>query len=83
MKKKTWHLDRRSFLRGTGATMALPWMESMAVGAEAKADFPRRFCAVYWPFGVVAAPNEEDRKWGWFPTGEGKKFAFTDVLASM
>jgi hypothetical protein len=83
MKKKTWHLDRRSFLRGTSATMALPWMESMAVGAEAKADFPKRFCAVYWPFGVVAAPNEEDRKWGWFPTGEGKEFAFTDVLASM
>jgi hypothetical protein len=58
-------------------------MEGMAVGAEAKAELPRRFCAVYWPFGVVAAPAESEQNWGWFPTGSGKDFQFTDVLASM
>ena len=58
-------------------------MESMAVGSANPTELPRRLCAVYWPFGVVAAPNQEDQKWGWFPNGSGKDFQFTEVLKSM
>ena len=83
MAHKSWHLDRRTFLRGSGVCLALPWMESMAVGANALASLPKRFCAVYWPFGVVAAPKEDEQKWGWFPTGSGREFQFTNVLESM
>lgn len=83
MAKKSWHLDRRTFLRGSGVSMALPWMESMSIGAADESTLPKRFCAVYWPFGVVAAPKPEEQQWGWFPTGEGKDFQFTNVLQSM
>jgi hypothetical protein len=81
MKKKSWHLDRRTLLRGAGSTMALPWMEAMAWGETTAADLPTRFCCVYFPFGV-AVPRDDDpnRQWGWFPTGEGKTFKFTNVL---
>ena len=84
MTKKSWQLDRRTLLRGTGATMALPWMEAMAWGGNSAATLPNRFCCVYFPFGV-AMPSDDspDRHWGWFPTGEGKDFAFTNVLEPM
>jgi hypothetical protein len=51
-------LSRRTFLRGVGVTMALPWMESIpAWGAEplkdgAPAALPKRFAALFWGNGV-------------------------------
>ncbi len=84
MTKKPWQIERRALLRGVGATMALPWMEAMAWGGNTSASLPKRFCSVYFPFGV-AVPREDDpnRQWGWFPTGEGKDFKFTNVLKSL
>lgn len=77
---KSWHLDRRTFLRGTGAALALPWLESMTAAAPA-VELPRRFCAVYFPFGVSMAPvDHEHAEWGWFPKGEGSDYEFTNVL---
>ncbi|MGB1925241.1 MAG: DUF1552 domain-containing protein, partial [Rubripirellula sp.] len=83
MATKSWHLNRRTFLRGSGACLGLPWMQCMAEGVDAKVELPRRFCAVYWPFGVVAAPPKGEEEWGWFPTGSGKDFQFTKVLQPM
>ena len=31
----THHFSRRTFLRGVGVTMALPWMESLTVWGDA------------------------------------------------
>ncbi len=51
-------LSRRTFLRGVGVTMALPWMESLPVwGAETMAGdvptaMPKRFAALFWGNGV-------------------------------
>ena len=36
MKKNSWHLDKRTFLKGSGIALALPFMNAMAVGAEEK-----------------------------------------------
>ncbi len=84
MKQKSWQLDRRTLLRGVGASLALRWMDAMAWGENTAASLPTRFCCVYFPFGV-AVPREDDpsRQWGWFPTGEGKDFKFTHVLNSL
>ena len=83
MSQKSWHINRRTFLRGTGISLALPLLEGMSFGAAAKkpADLPRRMCSVYFPFGV-ALPNakSKDANWNWFPNGEGKEFQFTDTL---
>ena len=83
MTQKSWHLDRRTFLRGSGVALALPWMEGMSAHASDESRLPNRFCAVYWPFGVVAAPKDDEKDWGWFPNGTGKDFQFTKVLQSM
>ncbi|MFP6901494.1 MAG: DUF1552 domain-containing protein, partial [Opitutales bacterium] len=70
-------MNRRTFLRGAGVAMALPWMESLAFGVtgEASAALPKRACFVYFPFGV-SLPKEKSEfaEWNWFPEGEGKEF---------
>jgi hypothetical protein len=47
-------ISRRTFLRGAGVVMALPWLESLAVrGVEASAGrFPQRFAAVFMGNGI-------------------------------
>ena len=79
MTMKSWHLDRRTFLMGTGVSLGLPWLECMADGGpKPPGDKPRRFCAMYFGFGV-SLPKEDSpqAKWRWFPNGEGKDFSST------
>src|SRR5262245_2317260 len=59
MARRSWHLDRRTFLRGTGLSLALPWLEAMARGegqGDKAAEGPKRFCAFFFGNGV-AIPN--------------------------
>ena len=70
------HLSRRTFLRGVGATVALPFLDSM-VGAQTplrqSAAAPRtRFVAFYVPHGATM-----DK---WTPAAEGTGWAFTEIL---
>jgi hypothetical protein len=78
--QKPWHLDRRTFLKGTGVSLALPLLAGMDASAKT-AQQPRRFAAVYFPYGV-SLPNEdhEHANWNWFPKGEGRDFQFNDSL---
>src|SRR4249920_3883016 len=55
------HVTRRSFLRGTGAALALPWLESFPLRSEetgkretpkAPATPPTRFACLYFSNGV-------------------------------
>ena len=80
MPQKSWHLDRRMFLRGTGVSLALPLMNGMVPADETKVltELPRRMCCFYFPFGVC-----QRREWDWFPTGEGKNFEFSKTLKSL
>ena len=83
MSKKSWHLSRRTFLQGSGVAMALPFLDSMADAADAQ-DLPRRFCSVYFPFGVSLPPEKhEHAEWNWFPEGGGRDFRFRNVLRSL
>ena len=79
----SFKLDRRTFLRGTGAALALPFMESLSFGAKA-AELPRRMAFVYFPFGVALPKDDhEHAAWNWFPKGEGKDFHFRNVLKNL
>ena len=84
MADKSWHLDRRTFLRGTGVSLGLPWMECMSRSAHASTDqgsVAKRLCALYFGFGVGLPKEDSDQaKWRWFPSGEGKEFQFTETL---
>jgi hypothetical protein len=69
------HLPRRTFLRGMGAAVALPFLESMvpAFAAPALASAaPNRLLFTYIPIGAIM---EE-----WFPTGSEKDFQFKRIL---
>jgi len=82
MSKKSWHLERRTFLRGAGVALALPWLECMAESRQtAVSDRPKRFCAMYFGFGV-SLPEEggEQAHWRWFPDTEGRDYQFNDSL---
>lgn len=46
-------MNRRTFLRGIGVTMALPWLESLASAAGAPAGpFPKRFAVLFMGNGI-------------------------------
>jgi hypothetical protein len=66
-------LDRRSFLRAAGVTLALPWLERMAPAQPpAAAGLPRRLVCVCAPLGFHA-PNL-------FPTAAGRNYQLTPYL---
>lgn len=78
-------LSRRRFLRGIGACMALPALESvrpiaaLAAGAEAGTKLaststgaPLRMAFVYFPNGAIQ-PN-------WWPKGEGSNFELAHTM---
>ena len=84
MASKSWHLDRRTFLRSAGVSIALPWLEGMAKAAPAEKIKPR-LCFSYFHYGVPMPPDDHpDRlKFGWFPLGAGKDYRTTETLSSL
>lgn len=89
MSKRTWELDRRTWLRGVGVACALPYLEAMTGSALAgKANeiaAPARMCFVYFPNGASLPPtdNPAHADWSWFPLGEGADYRTTKVLESL
>lgn len=70
------HLSRRTLLRGAGAAIALPLLDSMipagiALAKTAANPVPRLGC-IYMPHGATMAY--------WTPTRTGKDFEFTPIL---
>ncbi len=75
------HLSRRTFLRGAGVTLALPFLDSMvpAFSAFAKAPAgqggalrPTRFGAIYFPHGAIMPK--------WTPATDGANFELSEIL---
>lgn len=80
MATKSWHFPRKTFLRGTGVSLALPFLNAMAVGHEEQAlkALPKRAAFIFFPNGV-SLPAEKDPQfedWHWFPKGEGRNYEF-------
>ncbi len=73
------HLSRRTLIRGAGAALALPFLESMAPAAtpirQTAARPTSRFGAIYYPHGVTM-----DK---WLPVTEGRGFEFTEILTPL
>ncbi|HZL55748.1 MAG TPA: DUF1552 domain-containing protein [Bryobacteraceae bacterium] len=70
-------ISRRTVLRGVGVTMALPWLESLPVFADATtpgspAVFPKRFGVLFMGNGI----NEEQ----WAAEGSGDAMKLTGSL---
>ena len=84
-------LDRRRFLRGSGAALALPLLSSSLPLSAAEPDLqanPKRLACIYFPDGVPMPLREDPayQDWSWFPHGGGTEFSFTkctDVFAPL
>ncbi len=70
-------IPRRTILRGLGASMALPLLDSMVPSLTALQNTPAqpitRFGVMYVPNGMVMEQ--------WTPVAEGAGFEFTSTLA--
>jgi hypothetical protein len=82
---KTNPLSRRTLLKGTGAALALPWLEAMIPSRTSASESgaagggpqesPRRMAVLFMPNGV-----REDQ---WTPEGEGSDFRLSSTLAPL
>ncbi len=73
------HLNRRLFLRGAGAAIALPYLDAMrpafAAPSRLVGEVPRRLAFVYIPNGVIQE--------AWTPDADGSSYEFTRILRSL
>ena len=71
------HLQRRSFLKGTGVMLALPFLDAMtpAFAAKGAASSPTRMGFVYVPNGIIDT--------SWLPKGEGASFEFNNTMKAL
>ena len=79
MARPSWHLSRRTFLRGAGVAVATLSPRERARRPRAR-PAPRRLVYVYFNGCSLLAENDAANRWRWFPSGEGKDWQFTDVL---
>lgn len=65
-------IPRRTFLRGVGASLALPMLDAMTPALARAAEAPKRYSLVY-------APNGMNMEY-WTPAATGKAFEVTPIL---
>ena len=72
------HLSRRTVLRGMGATMALPFLESMLPAMGQSAPKPRtRLVCIENVHGAAGSTKIGQEKNLWAPAAEGREFDLT------
>lgn len=91
MKKKSWHLDRREFLRGGGAALALPFLNGMswAAGSSGGKALPKRMLVSYFAYGAympnaptgVPTGNAPHHDWSWWPCSDPGPLTFNQSTA--
>ena len=75
-----WRMPRRTFLKGLGVSVALPWLEVMSANAKnvsnagsmAPHEIPRRAMFTYWGLGVEIT--------GFTPSDTGRGYTLTPSL---
>ena len=75
----THHFTRRTFLRGVGVSMALPWMESRTVWGDSPPSGVKPASEAPVRLGVLFSGNGFHSK-EWWAKGEGKQMELGKVL---
>lgn len=79
---KIHRFSRRTFLRGAGVTMALPWMESLPVWGDESSRTAKPGSQAPVRLGVVFSGNGFHSK-EWWARGEGPQMELGQVLAPL
>ena len=78
------HLSRRTILRGVGASLALPLLDSMVPAqtplAKTAASPRSRLCCIEMVHGSAGSTVDGSNKHYWSPEREGAGFEFTQTL---
>jgi hypothetical protein len=78
------HLSRRTILRGVGASLALPLLDSMVPAqtplAKTAASPRPRLCCIEMVHGSAGSTVDGSNKHYWSPEKEGPDFEFTQTL---
>jgi hypothetical protein len=78
------HLHRRTFLRGLGATVALPLLDAMVPAhtalAQTAAAAKPRLGFIYVPHGAIMHNTPFDDLNGWTPDKDGRDFDLKPIL---
>jgi hypothetical protein len=78
------HLSRRTILRGVGASLALPLLDSMVPAqtplAKTAASPRSRLCCIEMVHGSAGSTVDGSNKHYWSPEKEGPDFEFTQTL---
>src|SRR5213075_3476814 len=78
----THRFSRRTFLRGLGVTMALPWMESLNVWGDTPPAATKPASTAPVRLAVLFAGNGFHSK-EWWAKGEGQAMELGQVLAPL
>lgn len=70
---KSWHISRRTMLRGLGTAIALPWLEAMTPAQAKAAASPLRVAFLYHPIGAEATAWKGSK-------GEGQQLQLSPTL---
>ncbi len=81
------HISRRAVLRGTGAALALPFLDAMVPAQtplQKTAAAPRpRLCTIEMVHGAAGSTRTGGKLHYWSPAQEGSDFEFTPTLISL
>ena len=84
MKQKSWNINRREFIRGGGAALALPFLQGMSWGkATAGKVLPKRMVVSYIAYGVYEPKTKDGshHDWNWWPCKEVGPLTFNQSAA--
>jgi len=90
MNKKSWHLNRRELLAGSGIALALPLLDGMGWAKETgAAALPKRMLVSYFAYGAymphgsngIPAGNKAHHDWSWWPCKEAGPLTFNKSSA--
>jgi len=84
MKQKSWHINRREFIRGGGTALALPFLQGMSWGkGSAGKALPKRMVVSYVSYGVYEPKTKDGshHDWNWWPCKDAGPLSFNQSAA--
>jgi hypothetical protein len=84
MKQKSWHINRREFIRGGGTALALPFLQGMSWGkGPAGKALPKRMVVSYISYGVYEPKTKDGshHDWNWWPCKDAGPLSFNQSAA--
>ncbi|MFT5300129.1 MAG: hypothetical protein ACI814_000903 [Mariniblastus sp.] len=95
MTRKSWHLNRRDLIKGSGIALALPflngmnWAPAIASGMGTVDALPKRMLVSYISYGVympngphgIPAADKPHHDWSWWPCRDPGVLTFNQSAA--